>query len=244
LSSQGFRDCEQNNGQYPTKETKFDKPSRVVVTNPRIIQTWFSCVGGFSNENAGAITALATVILTLSTIALWVATKESADVARRALTDLERPYIFIHSISWGEAPSDDDNSPPEDDNPFVRYRVSNEGRLPAIVDSITLGTTIGITPGAMHESDILEGEPIMPPSDRRRFAKGLPDDTPSSQAIFSQYGSVFNIPEIKPGEDFFFQIKIVYRGPFTRGHETAACWHMGKYGGLEPFGGDARNYVR
>jgi hypothetical protein len=56
-------------------------------------------------RDSAFVTALATIAiagftLTLkrSTDKLFVATSESVDVAKRALTDLERPYVFFHGI--------------------------------------------------------------------------------------------------------------------------------------------------
>src|SRR5215467_6016712 len=46
---------------------------------------------------AGSTTVIAffTVFLAISTIALWIATRRSANIAERALTELERAFIGI-----------------------------------------------------------------------------------------------------------------------------------------------------
>jgi hypothetical protein len=48
-----------------------------------------------------AYVALFTAILALSTIPLWLATKRSANIAQRALTELERPFLGIEVLQKG-----------------------------------------------------------------------------------------------------------------------------------------------
>ncbi len=108
VSSQGFRDCEQHQGQYPTAQNTYDKSAAILVSDPSVVSIWLSCSGGFANENGAAITALATIALVLSTILLWRVTKVSAqagrdsvDIARRALTELERPFLAFKVSQTG-----------------------------------------------------------------------------------------------------------------------------------------------
>ena len=39
-----------------------------------------------------------TLVLSLSTIALWLVTRRSADIAERTFSDLERPYVYIFGV--------------------------------------------------------------------------------------------------------------------------------------------------
>jgi hypothetical protein len=55
-------------------------------------------LGAWLDLHAGAITALFTIVLGISTILLWKVTAKSAGIAERALTELERAYIFVDKI--------------------------------------------------------------------------------------------------------------------------------------------------
>lgn len=65
----------------------------------------FWCGGRLLRESAEIITALATVVLTGSTIALWLVTKESADagisavkLARSEFNATHRPHVIVHAL--------------------------------------------------------------------------------------------------------------------------------------------------
>ncbi len=64
-----------------------------------------ACAGNFADSNQGAITALATALLAIFTFTLWRSTSrlwkvsiEHADIAKRALLDVERPHVLIEDI--------------------------------------------------------------------------------------------------------------------------------------------------
>src|SRR5258708_5101432 len=52
-------------------------------------------ISRFFDDHGGGITALFTVVLSVSTLLLWKVTAKSASIAERALIDLERPYVHI-----------------------------------------------------------------------------------------------------------------------------------------------------
>ena len=64
--SKKFEYCYSHEGQYPTSQNEPDKPTAVLVPVTGAALVW-RCVGGFANDNGVAITALATVLLTIVT---------------------------------------------------------------------------------------------------------------------------------------------------------------------------------
>jgi hypothetical protein len=158
-SSQGFRDCEQHQGQYPTSQNDYNKSSTVLVPDPDRIRIWLSCSGGFTNETGSAITAIATIILTLSTIALWFATRATAKIAERTLTDLERPWIHITDVDVGGIFGD---------SPYIPIETVNFGRVVGVVKGIEAGyrtstTEPDISTIKMTRSDLEQVRNTVPP---------------------------------------------------------------------------------
>ena len=78
------------------------------------------------------ITAAFTVVLGVSTIALWLATKRTAEIAERSLSEVERPWLFIEgtTITRRELPGE----PIEPNNWYISFRCRNVGRTPAVVE--------------------------------------------------------------------------------------------------------------
>lgn len=62
---------------------------------------WFYNLGTFLNNNAGAITALATAFIGIFTYTLYKVTNQLKDIGERqakALTNLERPWLIIEAV--------------------------------------------------------------------------------------------------------------------------------------------------
>ena len=80
-------------------------------------------------DNAEAYVALFTLTLTLSTITLWLATKRSANIAERALTELERPFLGVEVLQSGLSFTETGavTSPVSE----FKYQFINYGRTPA-----------------------------------------------------------------------------------------------------------------
>jgi hypothetical protein len=70
--------------------------------------------------------------LVASTIGLWIATRQSAKIAERALTELERPWLFLEgaTISRRELPGQEIIS----NNWYIKLRWKNVGRSPAVIE--------------------------------------------------------------------------------------------------------------
>jgi hypothetical protein len=71
-SSNDFQECRAYQGQYPTAQNDQGKTAPVLIPPPGSVQVLWQCAYGFANANAGAITALAFVSLTVVTSGLLI----------------------------------------------------------------------------------------------------------------------------------------------------------------------------
>jgi hypothetical protein len=53
--------------------------------------------------------------------------------------------------------------------------------------------------------------------------ESVPDDIEIGEYGDENIGP-YPVPSLKGDEQFFFWIKIKYSGPFSKDHETSACW--------------------
>lgn len=93
-------------------------------------------------------TAAFTGVLAISTIFLWNATKRTAQIAERALSEVERPWLFIEgaTVSRRDLPGE----PMEPNNWFISFRCRNVGRTPAVVEECII---------QLHDKDQLPETP-------------------------------------------------------------------------------------
>jgi hypothetical protein len=94
ISSRNFQNCLQHQGQYPTAENKQNQTSPVRVPTPYGIRIFWSCSGGYANENGAAITALATVFLTILTGLLALLARIQFVTSRTQLS----AFIFVEDM--------------------------------------------------------------------------------------------------------------------------------------------------
>lgn len=167
-------------------------------------------------NSAAFWTAFFTFALTVSTILLWFSTRESVKFARRSLSDLERPYIFVHEISSLQRA--------EYDFAVIKYSVGNYGKLPAVIERLSVGMWSGETTSMTEMRDAFVNDPAI--------IRGI------FPAGFSQSDVVYDIenldirgsnpeylyPSDAIQEALFFRVIINYSGPFTKGHVTSCCW--------------------
>jgi hypothetical protein len=164
------------------------------------------------------------VVLGLSTVALWRVTRRSAEIAERAFSDLERPYVYIFGANGFKRESE--RMDPYD---FFKYSVANYGKTPASLEDVCLKVSLGKTPevpvsvGQWHS---LRALPILTPNERREETEVVPDSIPTSQYADENTSpdDSFTVPDLEDGTEFFFWVQIKYHGPFSAGHETSACW--------------------
>jgi hypothetical protein len=153
------------------------------------------------------------------------AAKEAADAARDQTLNfakLERPYLYIFNARGLNA---DYNQ--EDQFYFLNYSVANYGKTPALVESACIGINVGVAP---KQPDAVRGwhdflvSPLFVTGERRdNPTQSIPDDIEIGDYA-DENTPPFPIPWLKGEDQFFFWIKIKYSGPFSKDHETSACW--------------------
>jgi hypothetical protein len=184
------------------------------------------------------------IVLGLSTIALWRVTHRSADIAERAFSDLERPYVYIFGTKGLKRESE--RFDPYD---FLSYSVANFGKTPASLESASLKISVGRSPeapvavGLWHNLMVL---PILTPNERRDDTEIVPESISTSQYADEETppDDSFTVPDLEDGTEFFFWVQIKYYGPFSVGHETSACWKWDRDSSrLILYGAEKYNYT-
>jgi hypothetical protein len=197
------------------------------------------------------------------------ASAEHARIAGAALTQLERPYVFIFGVRGIKQDASSKDF-------FVEYTVANYGKMPAIIEAPHIGFVISERgeppiPPLMFDGHSLMNSPILQAGEQRKkireyFPAGMTGediiavvdrvvraaDIEPNRVLFgvsdgldeisSDMVPTFNIPD---GFDLFFRAVIRYRGPFTPSHETGAVWLYNP--GTFEFairGGEEHNYVK
>ncbi|WP_316180980.1 MULTISPECIES: hypothetical protein [unclassified Bradyrhizobium] len=171
------------------------------------------------------------------------AADRSAAAAERALTDLERPWIFVHLSPHLV----DRKAPPEFKIPPVAvFQIGNHGRMPAIIRTCYIALE-GL-PQTEPSAGLLRDEFHMSIGPQERSEK-LPIDCPGGLA---EYGVVVDliseqlhpVPELKQTENFFFYIVIEYVDVRGKVYKSSFCWRfdLGVNYWVE-FGGPRFNYL-
>ena len=79
-----------------------------------------------------SVVALFTAVLGVSTILLWKATKRSAEIAGRGLSEHERPWLFLQGAAIARRELPRQTIVPN--NFFIRLKWKNVGRSPAVIE--------------------------------------------------------------------------------------------------------------
>jgi hypothetical protein len=102
--------------------------------------------------------------------------------------------------------------------------VSNHGRTPAVIENVRIGITTsdtGIpldTPIRADESNELFSASVIAAQSIFNLDERVPN------GINFRFNAGKPIPKVPTNHDLFFWIIIAYHGPFTKGHQTSACW--------------------
>jgi hypothetical protein len=162
------------------------------------------------------------------------AASRQAKVAEAALSQLERPYVFIFNVSRLKVQELEES---DDVWLSVTYSVANYGKIPAIIKYAQAVLAVGIDPpfpSLLPDSHTLRATPIFAAGESRH-------EIETGYAWFG--GSEFDedgstIPSIPNGSTLYLWVIITYRGPFTDQHETRACWiYNDSTGRFSPWGG-------
>jgi hypothetical protein len=224
-SSSSFQSCVDKQRAAESQQVKENPPPIVLSNNAAIC---VRCTGHVLYEYRDAITAIATVFIAAFTFTLWRSTKrmtqataESVRIAERSLADLERPYIYVFNPSGFKI---DLNR--EDPFNYFQYSIANYGKTPARIESAFVGISAGI--GPKHPDAVLGWHDFLVSP---LFVSGERRDNPTAsvpneiQIIeTADENGQYDTPVLTDGSEFFLWIIIKYSGPFSKGHETSACW--------------------
>jgi hypothetical protein len=224
-SSPSFQECNTNQQQTYAQASK-ENPPKLALATINHAALVLRCTGLFAYEYRDAITAIATAFIAAFTFTLWQSTKrmtqatgESVRIAERALADLERPYIYIFNPSGFELELNQ-----EDPFYYFRYSVANYGKTPARIESAFVGMSAGAEPKqprAVIGWDDFLVSPLFTSGKRRdKPTVSVPDEIKTIETAdeFSQYTT------FEGNDPVFLWAIIKYDGPFSKGHETSACW--------------------
>jgi hypothetical protein len=189
-------------------------------------------------DRPDAYIALFTAILAWSTITLWLATKRSTNIAERALTELERPYLFILDYNWILTEEAEANGCKYG----LRYHVVNGGKLPASIRAVQTALRFGNSiPPVNDEPPIhpLLTAPVIGSGEKRLVTQPFADEFDGAEPARECRGGLALIPASAfQHPRVIAKISLKYDGPITTGHVTIACWewHPVKYAFTE-YGG-------
>jgi hypothetical protein len=155
--------------------------------------------------------------LDATAIAAYAARDQTLNFAK-----LERPYLYVFNPSGLEIDFDQ-----EDQFHYLKYSVANYGKTPARIESASIGINVGVEP---NQPDAVRGwhdflvSPLFITGERRdNPTASIPDGIEIEEYGDENIGP-FPIPSLEGEDEFFFWIKIKYDGPFSKDHETSACW--------------------
>jgi hypothetical protein len=221
------------------KDKKATEPNRNCDTN--------GLVAAYTGELAKYTAWLmaATIVLGFVGAIQGFYLRRSVKIAERSLTDLERPYIFVSEFAW-TAIKDRQEYLGDLDYITLKYTVSNEGKIPAIIDHIWSHISVGTSPDIVGTSSISRQIQILPPGKRWETSDSVHETLMEAKTVIEYGGCTeYRIPRHLVDESVFFQCVITYHGPFTNGHETSACLRCEDMSlSFEEFGGVKFNYIR
>jgi hypothetical protein len=148
------------------------------------------------------------------------AAQRSADIAKRAFTELERPYLYVmcgDGLSYNSTTG----------RVVAFYRVINHGKSAAIVEEVI----VSLAPAVAFPSETVGAHVAIDNTLVARRIIGPGEERDKIEA--SPPGNItFDVPDSEPvlntsrDEEVFLWVRISYRGPFTRDHETRDMWRI------------------
>jgi hypothetical protein len=186
------------------------------------------------------------------------ASREQAAVARQAFEVAQRPYVFVYGVTKFKSLE----GAYEQVFALIEHTVANYGQTPAIIEEARIGFLRDRrpdpgSPNVVSKNHRLFVEPIIHPNERRgplqefmerRYYDDTDDTLPSDKISYKTPVDEDQISWIAPimaeNENLFFRVVIRYRGLFTNGHETSACWRFDKSQYLFLSAGPETNYEK
>jgi hypothetical protein len=222
---------------------------------------WIADTAKFLDEHNWLVNALFAGLLTLFTWRLWRATTDLRDsteklwtagekqtavaerqakIAEDVFVKLERPYIFVFGAKGFEVDPED-----PDQGAFAKYQVANYGKTPAVIENVRAEISMSDAGGPDNpmrvndDCELFHASVVAP-----LFSYSLTQHE-STGIEFYRHESL-----AEPNADFgrrelFFRVIVNYRGAFTEGHETSACWRYDQeLRSFIQYGHGDYNYVR
>lgn len=141
----------------------------------------------------------------------------SAKTAQDSFSKLERPYLFVYGVTtimWDERLG-----------PFVKFDVANHGKTPAIIEAAKIGISTSFNapsaPLLVPHEHVLLTSPVLGSGDS---VEGITEPFPLNIGAIRTGNDQMLVPDIGEDEELFLVVSIQYRGAFTNGHVTTACW--------------------
>jgi hypothetical protein len=182
-----------------------------------VIDSNATCAGKFLDKHNGAVTALFTIILAISTIALWSATKATALAAKNAAEHtrvVERAYVKMSHVSSKKNP----------DGSMIEGLILSGGKASVVIQVTNHGNTPADVADAFVQS-WLGPLPTFPAYQR-------PESRTDRQGFLVRQDHFFFTEELEhapaPRQDLFVFGYVTYRDRF----------------GVTHYGGYARQYLR
>jgi hypothetical protein len=174
----------------------------------------------------GVLGVIAVVLTLWFTKRAAEAAAKAARVAEKALLDLERPYVFVHGMHGVEA------LPQDEYRPRIVYNVSNNGKLAARIDSVSIacgpGNNGSFPPLRLQDRHRLLERPILSADEQRTR---LIHELQGENFITRGDGSEPSAVAYDVDDGVVFQVLIEYRGPSGQSHETGQVWKYDKESG-------------
>jgi hypothetical protein len=168
-------------------------------------------------------------------------TADAAQAQTHNFTKLERPYVYVFNPKGLKL---EDYT--EDPYHYFEYEVANYGKTPATIEAVLVGISVGKLPAEPYEvggwHNLLQ-TPIMIPDEKRTELRVHISELIAITEYADEDTAPTPVPELSGDDEFYFRVVITYRGPFSRSHETSACWRW-KHLGFVSFDDDRFTYIR
>jgi hypothetical protein len=163
------------------------------------------------------------IILLIQTIHIGRSTR----VAERALTEIERPWLFVHLERGGFA----DNVPGFERSAYVVFDIANYGKAPAVITKCSVGTGANIAPETLLRDDLRH---VIPPDGKKNARQTFPADVQYARFTdLYDISQTFMMPTVEENESLFFYIQIEYSGVSPDSfYQTDCCWLWSELDGL------------
>jgi hypothetical protein len=254
--SEKFRECIHTMKRQDSFHTIHDEMHLLAAATARA-RLNATCAFIAAGENGEAITALSTFILAAFTFTLWRATSgmlrvtesqeehvrisaeaahKSAVVAEKTLTDLNRPYLFVHVISF--VPPNPDSTGESVSQPNFSLGYTNHGRTPAVLQESWLDVNIDArTPPPDNYLDSIFS------SIDENHVVSAGELSPVNFIQLSEKMDPSKLEKFKHYELFIHCIgRVHYADIFGNEYKSAFCFIGMPNGGWQPSGSQKLNY--